>query len=69
MGEVTFTVVMPAYNAEATVADAIRSVLRQSRQDFEIVVVDDGSSDSTAARVAAFEREHRVRLIRQPSLP
>lgn len=61
----TFTVVMPAYNAVATVGAAIRSVLAQTRGDFELLVVDDGSSDETAAAVQPFTAaDTRVRLLR-----
>ena len=59
----TFSVVIPAYNAEAFLADTLRSVLAQRDDDFEVIVVDDGSTDRTADLAAAFEPE--VRLIRQ----
>src|ERR1700760_1597013 len=55
------TVVIPAYNAEAWVGDAIRSALNQTCPPGEIIVVDDGSSDATASRAA----EYPVRVIRQ----
>jgi teichuronic acid biosynthesis glycosyltransferase TuaG len=42
------SVIIPAYNAEAFVARAIRSVEAQSFRDFEIVLIDDGSTDRTA---------------------
>lgn len=59
------SVVIPAYNAELFLADAIRSVLEQTVAPLEIIVVDDGSDDGTA-RVAQRFGE-RVRLIRQPN--
>ena len=61
-----FSVVMPAFNAEQTVGSAICSVLRQTCPDFELIVVDDGSSDRTAEVAAGFASRHdRVRLLRQ----
>jgi glycosyltransferase involved in cell wall biosynthesis len=50
----TFSVIIPAYNAEGTIARAIESVLAQSFSATEILVVDDGSTDSTPKLVAAF---------------
>jgi glycosyltransferase involved in cell wall biosynthesis len=61
----SFNVVMAAYNASATVEAAIESVLGQTRPDFELIVVDDGSTDDTARKVDRFRRDHRVRLLRQ----
>jgi glycosyltransferase involved in cell wall biosynthesis len=60
-----FTVVVAAYNSTRTIAPAIRSVLAQSDQDLELIVVDDGSSDDTADRVRAFLDDSRVQLVRQ----
>ena len=59
----TVTVSMPARNAERFVGDAIRSVLRQEGIDLELVVVDDASTDGTAAVVERID-DPRVRLIR-----
>jgi glycosyltransferase involved in cell wall biosynthesis len=64
--EPAFTVVMAAHNTEATVAAAVRSVLAQTRADFELIVVDDGSTDGTAARVRTFLADPRVRLLERP---
>jgi glycosyltransferase involved in cell wall biosynthesis len=56
--------VIPAYNREATVETAIRSVLWQTVPPLEVIVVDDGSTDATAARVEAIA-DPRVKLVRQ----
>ena len=57
-----FSVVIPAFNAAATLAHAIESVRAQSWPAHEIIVVDDGSTDATAEIAAGFDG---VRLIRQ----
>lgn len=56
------TVTMPCFNCEDTVSEALDSVLGQSHTDFEIVAVDDGSTDSTPQILAEYaKRENRVR--------
>lgn len=59
-----FSVVIPLYNKEATIKRTIRSVLNQTVQDFEIVVVDDGSSDKGPAAVKTID-DPRIRLFHQ----
>jgi len=51
---------MPAYNAEKWVAEAIESVLRQTYPYFELIVVDDGSSDGTGGVIESFKDERVV---------
>jgi cellulose synthase/poly-beta-1,6-N-acetylglucosamine synthase-like glycosyltransferase/spore germination protein YaaH/peptidoglycan/xylan/chitin deacetylase (PgdA/CDA1 family) len=56
-------VIVPAYNEEKVIVQTIASLLASDLPDFEIVVVDDGSSDNTTERVReAFADEPRVRL-------
>jgi len=57
---------MPAYNTGAFIVDAIKSVLDQTTPDFELIIVDDGSKDDTAAKVRLFD-DKRIRLILQPN--
>ncbi|MBK8901209.1 MAG: glycosyltransferase family 2 protein [Anaerolineaceae bacterium] len=60
------SIVMPAYNAAETIAEAIVSVQAQTMPHWELIVVDDGSTDETAAVVMDFAaRDERVRLLRQ----
>ena len=59
-----FSVVIPVYNRAPELAAAIASVRAQSFQDFEIVVVDDGSTDNPRARIQAL-CDCRIRIIRQ----
>lgn len=64
----TVTVVIPAFNCEAYLAETLRSVQAQSEPDLEIIVVDDGSRDGTAAVAgAAAARDPRVRVLSQPN--
>ncbi|MBI1357228.1 MAG: glycosyltransferase [Acidobacteria bacterium] len=59
------SVLTPAHNAAGTLAEAIESVLAQAREDWELVIVDDGSTDGTAEVAAGFA-DARIRLFRQP---
>jgi glycosyltransferase involved in cell wall biosynthesis len=59
-------VVIPAYNAEATLGATIASVLSQTLADFELIVIDDGSRDRTCQVAEAFARQDsRVKVARQ----
>lgn len=59
------SVVIPTYNCAKFLGRTIDSALRQTYRDFEIIVVDDGSTDGTQALVAAYEES--VRYVYQPN--
>lgn len=59
-----FTIVIPLYNKAKSIANTIQSVLGQSFADFELIIVDDGSTDHSVAVVNQFADE-RIRLIQK----
>ncbi len=56
------SVLLPAYNAEAYISKALESILRQSYHDFEVLVADDGSEDSTRKIIDRYE-DSRIRRL------
>jgi hypothetical protein len=62
---VSVTVLLPVYNGSGTLVETIDSVLAQSHRDFELLVVDDRSTDGSGDLVdAAAARDQRIRLVR-----
>jgi GT2 family glycosyltransferase len=61
------SVVIPAYNQGAFLAEAVSSALAQTHPDVEVIVVDDGSTDDTPAVLRAFADRPNVTVIRQPN--
>lgn len=60
------SIVMPVHNAAGTLDEAVCSILDQTWQDFEFIIVDDGSLDDTASKLERYEKlDSRVRLYRQ----
>lgn len=61
-----FSVIIPLYNKELSIRNTIQSVLNQSFQDFEILVVNDGSTDSSLSIVNKIV-DARIRIVTQPN--
>lgn len=61
-----FSVVIPLYNKELSIGDTIQSVLNQTYQDFEIVVINDGSTDNSLNIVEQIN-DSRIRVINKPN--
>jgi len=64
-GKPLVSVILPTYNSPEHLAETIKSVLRQSYGNFELIIVDDGSAEETG-RVLAGITDPRVRVIRHP---
>jgi hypothetical protein len=58
------TIVIPAYNVAKTISETLTSALSQTAANYEVVVIDDGSTDETPALLARFQ-DPRLRVIRQ----
>lgn len=64
----TVSVIMPVYNSERYLDEAVESILRQTFSDFEFIITDDGSADSSLARLRRYaERDPRIRLSSRPN--
>lgn len=59
------TIVLPAYNVEDYIDECIQSVLNQTYKNFELIIVDDGSSDHTLAKCKKFSEDKRIKIISQ----
>jgi glycosyltransferase involved in cell wall biosynthesis len=55
---IRLSIIIPAYNAERTIEAALQSILRQNMDDVEIIVVNDGSTDSTPEIVNRIKAEN-----------
>ncbi|MBP7103498.1 MAG: glycosyltransferase, partial [Bacteroidales bacterium] len=56
------SVVMPVYNGERFLREAIDSILNQTYKDFEFIIIDDGSTDQTSAILDTYQDPRIVRL-------
>jgi glycosyltransferase involved in cell wall biosynthesis len=60
----TVSILLPLYNSEKFIVEAIDSVLHQTFQDFELLVIDDGSTDRSAEIVSDYA-DKRIKLYRR----
>ena len=59
---------MPVYNSEKYLAKAVESILTQTFTDFEFLIVDDGSTDSSRAILEEYSaRDQRIKLVSRPN--
>lgn len=59
---IKYSIIVPLYNKEKHIARTLDSILRQSIDDYEVIVIDDGSTDSSADKVRAFKSEKIILL-------
>ena len=61
------SVIVPTYGVEKFIAAAVRSVLKQTYKDFELLIIDDGSPDRSIEIYQQFT-DSRIKIIRQANL-
>ncbi len=59
------SVIIPTYNRAHVICEALDSVLAQTYEDFEVIIVDDGSTDDTAEKIEPYLSDGRVRYVKQ----
>ena len=63
----SISVIIPSYNYESYMYEAIKSVLLQSLKDFELIIVDDGSTDDSMAVARSFAgQDQRITVLQHP---
>jgi len=60
-----FSCIVPVYNRAHTIQRAVESILRQTYQDFEIIIVDDGSTDKLQSALKTYESNSKIKIIKQ----
>ncbi len=59
------SIIIPAYNAEKYISDSITSVLLQSINNWELIIINDGSTDNTEAVIKGFAKDNRIKYFYQ----
>ncbi|WP_095588189.1 glycosyltransferase family 2 protein [Actibacterium ureilyticum] len=63
----TASIIVPAFNVERTLADTLSALQAQTFDDFEVIIVNDGSSDRTLEIAAGFVKDGNIRVVTQPN--
>jgi glycosyltransferase involved in cell wall biosynthesis len=61
------SIVMPIYNHASIAGDAVKSILAQTYKNFELIIVNDGSTDGLEKVLETYQKDERVRIINQPN--
>jgi glycosyltransferase involved in cell wall biosynthesis len=56
------SIIVPAYNAEHFIVDTLNSVIKQSYSNWELIIINDGSTDATALKVEPFLKDSRIQI-------
>ena len=68
MGQPLFSIILPIYNVEKYLPECVESILNQKCKDYEIILVDDGSTDSSPDICDKYAKEHNfVKIIHKPN--
>ena len=62
------SVILPVYNGERFVAEAIESILNQTFEDFELIIINDGSTDRTEEVIKPYLNDKRIKYYKQSNL-
>ena len=62
---VEISIVIPVYNTGKILQETVDSVLNQTIKDFELIIIDDGSSDSETIQIIARQADKRIKVFRQ----
>lgn len=66
--EPLISIVLPVFNGEKYIEDSIESVLNQTHKNFELIIVNDGSTDKTSELIEKYKSDYRVKIINQENL-
>ena len=60
-----YSVIIPVYNKNETIRDAVASIMAQTSKDFEILIIDDGSTIPVSCVLEQYKNDKRIRVIRK----